>query len=133
MATTYAYGADLLNDRVETLALATTLTAGDSGKTYFLNAAGGKAITLPSPVAGVRYKFVVGALFASTNWVLTAPTAIIQGGCIVNSVNVLCAAKATINVIATADTVGDSFELLSDGTNYYVSGVAALAGAITFI
>ena len=47
MATTYAYGDAKLNANVKTLALATTLTASDSGKAFTLNAATGKAIVLP--------------------------------------------------------------------------------------
>ncbi len=53
---------------VETLTGATTLTAEDSGKVFILNAAAGAQVTLPAVAdgAGQAYKFVVGALFATT-------------------------------------------------------------------
>lgn len=38
---------------------ATTLTAADNGKTCFFNSAAGDIYTLPAPVAGLRFKFVV--------------------------------------------------------------------------
>jgi hypothetical protein len=133
MATTIIYGPDQLAETVETIAAARTLTASDSGKIFVLSAAGGAGITLPAPTAGLNFQFYVGALFATSNWVLTAPTAIFQGGAIVNSVNVPCAAKATVNFVSTADTVGDYVTLIADGTNYYVRGVGTAAGAITFV
>lgn len=133
MATTYAYGDDKLNAKVETISLAKTLTASDSGKTFTLNASAGKAITLPSvAVAGFKARFNVGALFATTAWTITSPTAVIQGGAIVNSVFVPCAAKSIITLAFAADTVGDYIEIVSDGTNFYVNGNGALATAISF-
>ena len=132
MAATIIYGQDQLAETVETITAARTLGATDSGKVFVLNAAGGAAIALPAASAGINFKFYVGALFASTNWVISAPTAIIRGGALVNSVNVIAAGSTNINLVATADTIGDTVDLISDGTNYYVRGVGALAGAITF-
>lgn len=133
MATTYAFGDDKLNANIKVLSAAVALTASDSGKVLILNAAAGKAIALPSvAVAGFKVRFQVGALFATNNWVITSPAAVIQGGAIVNSVFVPSANKSIITLLATADTVGDYLEIFSDGTNYYVNGVGALATSIAF-
>lgn len=113
---------------------AVTLTPADSGKTVFLNAAAGFAITLPAPAAGLKYKFLVGAAFATTNFTVVTDSGynVIQGGAIVNSTFIPAADEDTINFVATAETVGDYVVIESDGTNWLAEGVGAAAGAITF-
>lgn len=133
MATTYAYGDDKLNANIKSVSLATALTASDSGKVIILNGATGKAITLPAvTTSGFKVRIQTGTLFATTNWTITAPTAVIQGGAIVNSVFVPCASKAIISLAFGADTLGDWIEIVSDGALYYVNGVGALATSIAF-
>jgi len=118
---------------IETLTGATTLTAEDSGKVFILNAAAGAQVTLPAvaDAAGQNYRFIVGALFATTAWTVRAASNRIQGGVIVNSVLVPGADENTITFSASADTIGDFVELNCDGSNWYVSGMGTAAGAIT--
>ena len=116
----------------ETPTAVTDLTGVDSGKTIYLNAAEGFAIGLPTLAAGLKFKFVVGAAFATTDFTIVASTNVIQGGAIVNSVFVPAVTENTISFVATAETIGDYVELECDGTNWIVSGVGAAAGAITF-
>ena len=52
-----------------------TLTASDSGQTFFLNSTAGGAIVLPANVAGLRYTFVVGTAPTSADWTITSATA----------------------------------------------------------
>lgn len=111
---------------------ASALTAEDSGKTIFLDAAAGFEITLPALGAGLKFKLVVGLAFATTDFTIVSSTDVIQGGAIVNSVFVPAANENTISFVATAETVGDYVEIECDGTNWYVSGVGAGAGSITF-
>jgi hypothetical protein len=111
---------------------AATLTAADSGKDVYLDATAGFAITLPTVTAGLKYKFIVGSAFATTNFTIVAATNVIQGGAVVNSTFVPAVDENTISFVATAETVGDYIELSSDGTNWYASGNGALAGSITF-
>lgn len=119
--------------QVETLSAAATLTAEESGKLLILSAAAGAQVTLPAVAtsAGYKYRFVVGLAFATTAWTIKAATSKIQGGVIVNSVNVPGADENTITFSASAETVGDFVELNCDGTNWYVSGLGTSAGAIT--
>ena len=136
MSTTYNFVSNDVTRQVglvETLTAATTLTAEDSDKSFYLNAAAGAQITLPAVAtsAGFRYRFTVAALFATTAWTIKAATNKIQGGVIVNSVNVPGADENTITFAHAADTIGDFVELNCDGTNWYVFGLGTTAGAIT--
>lgn len=117
---------------VQDITGAVTLTDANSGSVYILKAAAGAAITLPAATSKWNLKFVTGLAFATTPWVLTAPTSVIQGGAIVNSTFVPAANENTITFVATAETLGDFVHLECDGTNIYVNGVATAAGAITF-
>jgi len=132
--TSIVYGAEDFAANIKTISAATTLTASDSGKHITLSAAAGAAVTLPSvAIEGFKARITVGLAFATTNWTIVAPTAVIQGGAIVNSVLVPAAAETTIAFVATAESVGDYIDIYSDGTNFYVNGVGALAGSITFV
>jgi len=118
--------------RVETIAAARTLNAADSGKVFILSAAAGAAITLPAAKSGTTYKFIVASLFATTNWTIVAAANVIEGGAIVNSAFVAADDENTISLVASAETIGDFVELISDGSKWYASGVGAAAGSITF-
>lgn len=117
---------------IETITQDKTLTTADSGKTFILKAAAGKNITLPAVTAGIwKFKFITGLAFSSTAWVISSTTAVIQGGVIVNSTFVAAGNENTITFSASAESLGDWVEVESDGTNIYVNGVAASAGAVT--
>jgi len=135
MATLVSISNDELRQLVQTsvISSATTLTAADSGRHYSLNAAAGAQITLPAVAtsAGLNFRFTVQALFATTAWTIKAASNVIQGGVIVNSVNVPGANENTITFSASADTIGDFVQLNCDGVNWYVIGLGTSAGAIT--
>lgn len=136
MSTTYNFVSNDVVRQVgvsESLTGATTLTAEDSGKSFTLKAATGAQITLPAVAtsAGFRFRFTVGQLFATTAWTIKAASNVIQGGVIVNSVNVPGADENTITFAHAADTIGDFVELNCDGTNWYVFGLGTASGAIT--
>lgn len=118
---------------IETLSAAKTLDISDSGKTFILSAAAGKAITLPDAClkAGFKVKFIVGLGFATTAWTVTAASKKIQGTVIVNGASVLGANEDIITFAHAAENVGDWAELVSDGTNFYVNGVGSAASSIT--
>jgi hypothetical protein len=136
MSTTYL---NVSNDverqlaNVEAVTGATTLTAEDSGKVLILNAAAGAQITLPAVAtsAGLRFKFVVGLAFATTNWTVKAATNVIEGSVLVNGAHVAGVNENTISFVASAEAIGDFAELVCDGTNWYVNGSGVAAGAIT--
>jgi hypothetical protein len=118
---------------VEAVTGATTLTAKDSGKVLILKAAAGAQITLPAVAtsAGLRFKFIVGQLFATTDWTVKALTNAIEGSVLVNGAHVAGVDENTISFVASAESIGDFAELVCDGTNWYVNGSGVSAGAIT--
>lgn len=116
---------------VETIAEASTLDVEDSGKVFILDAAAGAAITLPSAVSGWCAKFIIGSAFATTGWTVVSGSTNIQGTVIVNGASVLGSDEDTITFAAAAENVGDWVEVVSDGTNFYVSGVGSAASSIT--
>lgn len=118
---------------VETITGATTLTASDSGKTFYLNAAAGATITLPAVAAGLELEFIVAATFATTNWIIdSAEGDNIDGSAEVAGAVVVAGAEDQINLVATAEALGDTVILKSDGNQWFVRGIAALTGGMTF-
>lgn len=118
---------------VEAVTGAVTLTAEDSGKVLILKASAGAQITLPAVAtsAGLRFKFIVGQLFATTNWTVLAASNVIEGSVLVAGAHVAGVNENTISFVASAESVGDFAELVSDGTNWYVNGSGVSAGSIT--
>jgi len=101
-----ALGGVIGKDTVLPPPAAVTLTAAQSGMNVMLNAAAGFAITLPAVAAGLRYRFTVGANFATTNFTIVTPglVDIIQGGATVAGADVPAADEDTISFVATAET-----------------------------
>lgn len=118
---------------VENITGATTLTAADSGKTFYLNAAAGATITLPAVAAGLSFEFIVAATFATSNWVIaSAEGDNIDGSAEVAGAVVVAGAEDQVNLVASAEALGDTVILKSDGVQWFVRGVAALTGGMTF-
>ena len=115
------------------LSAATTLTVEDSGKVFFLDDAAGYAITLPpvADAAGCYYKFILAQETATTDWVITAQTAVLQGSLLQAGLVQLVAADTTINIELGVDVVGDWLEVTSNGTDWFVWGVASEAATFT--
>jgi len=119
---------------VETLDAAATLTEADSGKTFFLDAAAGATVTLPSVAKGLDFEFVVASAFATSNWVIdSAEGDNISGNLIVNGAAVAAAAEDQINFVNSAESVGDFIRLVADGANsqWVVYGIGNSLGSIT--
>lgn len=114
----------LLSTDVGGISAAKTLTADESnGQTYILDGGTGYAITLPAPTQGWRCKFIVGATFATTDFVITAATAgQLQGSITEAGLVQLIAAADTINLELATAVIGDWVECSSDGTSIFVAG-----------
>jgi len=134
MATTVTYSNDVdrIFDNVQLVTDDLTLTAADSGKTIFMNAAGGGTITLPALKAGLNFKFIVGATAPTTAWIIdSAEGDNISGVLTVNGALVAAVAEDQINFVASTAVSGDSIELACDGLGWYVKGLGSAAGSIT--
>ncbi len=117
---------------------AQTLRVEDSGATISLSAGGGSAITLPSLQVGYKQRFVVGRAFITTDWVITIPSAVGNGGAMVNSTFVPAAGETTITLAAGNATVGDYLEIevvnatVAGGLALMINGNFAQAAAVVF-
>lgn len=122
---------------VETITADDTLTVAETGKTVFIGTAG-VDLTLPaaSTAAGITYRVVVSANFATTNMTITggasdASDDLIFGVLDVAGAVVLCSAEDTISFVNSAELPGDYVELHSNGTHWFMSGQAGTSGGIT--
>jgi len=119
-------------DKTETLTGAYSVEHADSGKTFFLNATEGAAISMPALKAGANYKFVVAAAFATSDWVITPSDADkLEGSLIVAGAAVTVDAADTITFVASAENIGDFVEVTCDGSTWFVNGVGLTSGSIT--
>lgn len=122
-----------------TLTEARALTDSDAGKTYFLNAAGGFTVTLPSPRGGVGFRFIVKTAPTSANYVIATKSdaKIMRGIILTSDINAGNDAMREINgasnflMIYGRVKVGDSVEMISDGTYWYVNGFCSIYDAMT--
>ena len=115
----------------EVLSDDTTLSIADSGKTFLLDAIG-EAITLPTALAGLKYKFICQATTATSDWTITAPTSTIYGSAQVAGAVVAASAENTVTLVIAKFLPGDWVSLESDGTNWYVEGSVVTALGVTF-
>lgn len=132
MATTYSNDVVRIFRDTETIAADKTLTAADSGKTFWLDNSTGETITLPALKDGLNFKFVIADNFATDNWIIdSAEGDNIEGMIEVAGAVVVAAGEDQINFVASAESKGDFIQLECNGTNWFVSGQAALSGGIT--
>lgn len=137
MATFYSNDVKRAFEEVEVLSAAQTLTAADSGKVFILDAAAGATITLPALAEGLKFKFVVGANFATSNWVIDSAEGDNINGIISDMGTTVAGVPAVgedqINFVNSAESIGDWVELVCDYSNsqWLVSGACALNGGIT--
>ena len=104
-----------------------------------MNAANGKAITLPSVAdmgEGWNCRFIVGTAFDTSDWVITATAAVMKGG--INELEVddtedgpSTVAGTSITIELGFETLGDYVELMCDGTSIFINGQSKLDGAFT--
>lgn len=120
-----------------TLDEARTLTAGDSGTTFYLASAGGFTVTLPTPAEGLKFRFVVKVAPTTAYVIVTNGGAdIMIGG--INELEVDTSDDGpydnnadTFNFVASIAAVGDFVEFESDGTSWYYRGQTNLDGGVT--
>lgn len=121
---------------VTTLTALSTLTAAQSGRTFFLNSATEFATTLPAPAAGLVYTFIVAAAPSGASYtVVTNASANIIKGQAVNAAGAAGdtgTADDTISFVDAQAVAGDSVTVISDGTSWFAYGMCAVAAGITF-
>lgn len=113
-----------------------TVTAAESGTTFFLNSATEFVSTLPAPAAGLSYSFVVVAAPSGASYtVVTSGSANIIVGKQFTSADAAGdtgTADDTITFVNGQAVAGDRVDLISDGTKWYAYAFSAVAAGITF-
>jgi len=102
-----------------------TLTADDSGAIVKLGGSNASTVTLPSVQAGLSFRFVATSAVAH---VINGGNSVIEGGYHHNTngatvARVAVTNKSSLTLHATNPLIGDTLEMWSDGTSWYVSGI----------
>jgi len=122
-------------DSVEVVTAAKTLTSkDDNGKTFIFNNPTGVTVTLPPIKSGVRFKFMTGAAFATSPFIVVADAADVNamsGTVLAGGAPVGISGADQITFVATTESIGDFVELISDGVTWLVFGNGSLVGSIT--
>ena len=117
---------------VKSVTAGATLTAADNGKIIVLGDAAPGNVTLPAvTTSGFRVRIVNGATTTTSGAVVSAEGDNISGVLTVNGALVAAVAEDQINFIQSASVAGDWIEVISDGTQWLVSGQGSAAGSIT--
>lgn len=120
---------------LEVVTTTNVLTAAESGKILILNSATAFVTTLPAVAAGLRFTIIAGATQVTGGNHTVVPNAsdddTIFGELNVAGASVPGSAEGSINFVADTILPGDRIDLVCDGTNWYVSGMATASGAIT--
>jgi len=121
------------NVLTEVVTATNVLEASESGKTCFLKSGTEFVSTLPAPAAGLNYKFIVDDAPLDTSYtIITNGSAnIIYGIVVVHGAAVSGVDANTITFGAGSAIKGDWVQVVSDGTDWYVSGQGFAAGSIT--
>jgi hypothetical protein len=126
----------------ETVTAANTLTSIECGKTFFLNSGTEFATTLPAIStisAGCYFKFViVGAPSGASYTIITGNSLenVLTGGFVERETDTgddgpYQVAGDTITSVDGVGAVGDMVEMISDGSIFYVTGIANTDGGLT--
>lgn len=126
----------LVVNATESVITTNVIAASESGKTFFLNLAAGFVSTLPAPVAGMRFTFIVGT--APTGGAYTIVSA--SSANIIKGIQHSSAGDAgdsgtaddTISFVANQAVAGDRVELFTDGTSWFAYAFSDVAAGVTF-
>ena len=121
---------------VEIVVATNVIPAAGSGATFFLNAETEFVSTLPAPAAGLRYTFIITAAPASASYTVVTNasaniiTVILTAGGI-NDASDVAVARDIVTFVDAQSVPGDWMECISDATNWFCRGSAAVAAGIT--
>lgn len=123
---------------VEILTAARTLTAAESGETFFLAAAAGFTVTLPAPAVGLRYRFVVSTAPTGGNYVIATNggSDILKGHVTEGDPTAAAASPSddnadVVNLVQNVALAGDEVQVISDGTSWFFRGSTRADGGVT--
>ena len=125
---------------VETVGVTNGLTKTESGKTLFLSATTEFVSTLPAPLAGLEFEFIVAAAPSGASYtIVTASSAnIIKGSVFTVDVNSATdsdfetSGGDTISFVDGKAVAGDRVRVISDGTNWFAQAFCSVFDAVTY-
>lgn len=122
----------------EVVTATNVITAAESGATFFLSSVTEFVSTLPAPFLGARFKFIVAAAPSGASYtvVTTGAATIIVGEVLTSqdaggSADSGTAGEATITFVDSKAVKGDWCEVISDGTNWYMTAGCKVFDGIT--
>jgi len=111
-----------------------TLGGNNSNDIIVLNSTSGSNVILPTPSKGLSFPIVISNIGDHT---ITAPSPVIYGSlsCAIPTTgsSLLSSSASTVIKTTSGSVIGDRIELMSDGTNYYVTGTVKQYNALTFV
>lgn len=121
---------------VEVVMTTNVITADESGKTFFLDAAAGFASTLPAPAAGLKFSFIVKTAPTSNGYtVVTNGTTqkVLKGLAVIaaDEVGDVSAGGTTATFVHNQALPGDRLDVICDGTIWYMIGYAQVTAGLT--
>jgi hypothetical protein len=121
--------------RYKSLTTTKTLVEGDTGKTYFLNSAGGFSVVLPAPNLGCEFTFIVATAPTTAYTIDTNSGDNIMHGLIIDidatTPTLYATARDIISFVAATSVVGDKVHVVSDGTSWFYTAISGADGGIT--
>ena len=125
-------GRSYANGAIE-LTTTKTVSAGENGKTFFLNSATEFVTTLPAPALGLKYTFIIKGAASGANYTLvTNASANIMDVFILDIVGELTyAASRDVITFVDGGATGDRVTVESDGTNWFCYGLCGVDGKMT--
>jgi len=123
----------------EVVAAANTISAAESGTTFFLNSTTEFVSTLPPPALGLRFTFIVSAAPSGASYTIVTDGSanVIKGHVLTSDVNSATDADFetsggdTISFVDSKAVAGDRVDLECDGTNWFARGSCSVFDAIT--
>ena len=116
--------------------------ASDSNTTFLLNAAAGLTLTLPAVAdaqEGWNCKVIIATNISSNTGIITEKVAD-DTNILITQINEIetddtqegptSTGHTTITIANALDTIGDSLDIVCDGTSYFIRGEVALDGCI---
>jgi hypothetical protein len=137
---TYQFGNTLdgvmqLAQKNELPSTTNVITQAENGKTFFLSNAAGFTSTLPVPLLGLKFRFIVRTIPSSGDYVITTDSGdnILFGTIneITTTAGVAISAQDTLNFKSGVAQDGDWAEFESDGLAWYVHGAVQTDNAVT--
>jgi hypothetical protein len=127
---------NLLQSSAVILTATRTVTAEESGTTFYLSSATEFVTTLPAAALGLNYTFIVAAAPSGASYTVVSASSgnIIKGNqnSVAGDAGDFGTADDTITFVDGSSIAGDKVEVFSDGTSWFAYAISKVAAGVTF-